>query len=199
MQEADVAHRDVLREFPRRARIGFRLEVFLGIRHRLNRLVGVHPFALQFCPTSSAINLALSAVMLLLFGRHKGRFLRSSSSRELPVLDAVRLVGMRAEAALAVGFVVLEVALEPHTWLSPSNARMCVAMRSRNQRSWLMTTAQPAKLSSASSSARRVSTSRSLVGSSSNRRLPPRISFARWTRLRSPPDRCRPWLLLALP
>ena len=46
-------------------------------------------------------------------------------------------------------------------------------MRSRNQRSWLMTTAQPAKLSSASSSARSVSTSRSLVGSSSSSRLLP--------------------------
>ena len=38
---------------------------------------------------------------------------------------------------------------------------MCVAMRSRNQRSCVITTAQPGKLSSASSSARRVSTSRS--------------------------------------
>ena len=46
-------------------------------------------------------------------------------------------------------------------------------MRSRNQRSWLMTTAQPAKLRSASSSARSVSTSRSLVGSSRSSRLPP--------------------------
>ena len=44
-------------------------------------------------------------------------------------------------------------------------------MRSRNQRSWLMTTAQPAKDSSASSSARSVSTSRSLVGSSSSSRF----------------------------
>ena len=62
-------------------------------------------------------------------------------------------------------------------------------MRSRNQRSWLMTTAQPAKLSSASSSDRSVSTSRSLVGSSSSSRLLPFFSsFARWTRLRSPPD-----------
>ena len=62
-------------------------------------------------------------------------------------------------------------------------------MRSRNQRSWLMTTAQPAKFSSASSSARSVSTSRSLVGSSSSSRLLPFFSsFARWTRLRSPPD-----------
>src|SRR5262245_29115117 len=30
-----------------------------------------------------------------------------------------------------------------YTWLSPSNARMCVHTRSRNQRSWLMITAQP--------------------------------------------------------
>ena len=43
-----------------------------------------------------------------------------------------------------------------------------------------MTTAQPAKFISASSSARSVSTSRSLVGSSSNSKLPPlRNSFAR--------------------
>ena len=42
---------------------------------------------------------------------------------------------------------------------------------------------------SASSSARSVSTSRSLVGSSSSSRLPPlRSSFARWMRFRSPPE-----------
>ena len=67
---------------------------------------------------------------------------------------------------------------------------MCVAIRSRNQRSCEITTAQPAKSSSASSSARSVSTSRSFVGSSSSSRLPPqRRSFARWTRFRSPPER----------
>ena len=43
---------------------------------------------------------------------------------------------------------------------------------------WLITTAQPAKASSASSSARRVSTSRSLVGSSSSRTLPPDLEGA---------------------
>src|SRR5581483_1928063 len=74
--------------------------------------------------------------------------------------------------------------------LLPSNARMCVATRSRNQRSWVITTAQPAKSSSASSSARSVSTSRSFVGSSRRSTLPPlRSSFARCTRLRSPPER----------
>ena len=52
-----------------------------------------------------------------------------------------------------------------------------------------ITTAQPAKARSASSSALNVSTSRSLVGSSSSKTLlPARSSFARWTRLRSPPD-----------
>ena len=62
-------------------------------------------------------------------------------------------------------------------------------MRSRNQRSWEITTAQPGKPSSASSSARRVSTSRSLVGSSSSSTLPPDFStLARCTRLRSPPE-----------
>src|SRR5205823_9551768 len=74
--------------------------------------------------------------------------------------------------------------------LFPSKARMWVATRSRNQRSWVITTAQPANSSRASSSARSVSTSRSLVGSSSRRTLPPeRSSFARWTRFRSPPER----------
>ena len=70
-------------------------------------------------------------------------------------------------------------------------------MRSRNQRSCEITTAQPAKSSSASSSARSVSTSRSFVGSSSSSTLPPeRSSFARWTRLRSPPLRSDDALLL---
>src|SRR5262245_8471112 len=72
---------------------------------------------------------------------------------------------------------------------SPSKARMCVATRSRNQRSCVITTAQPAKSSSASSSARSVSTSRSFVGSSRSSTLAPLFSiFARWTRFRSPPD-----------
>src|SRR5260221_12194383 len=60
-----------------------------------------------------------------------------------------------------------------NTCESPSNARMCVQTRSRNQRSCEIITAQPPKFSSASSSARRVLMSRSLVGSSNNRRLPP--------------------------
>ena len=56
---------------------------------------------------------------------------------------------------------------------SPSNARMCVAMRSRNQRSCEITSTLPANSSSASSSARSVSTSRSFDGSSSSSTLPP--------------------------
>ena len=63
------------------------------------------------------------------------------------------------------------------TLLSPSNARMWVATRSRNQRSWEMTMAQPANCSIASSRARRVLTSRSFVGSSRRRTLAP--SFRR--------------------
>ena len=46
-------------------------------------------------------------------------------------------------------------------------------MRSRNQRSWLITTAHPPNSSNASSRARNVPTSRSLVGSSRSRTLPP--------------------------
>src|SRR5687767_945202 len=36
------------------------------------------------------------------------------SPRQLAVLDPVRLVGLRAKPALAIGFVVFVVALEPH-------------------------------------------------------------------------------------
>ena len=50
---------------------------------------------------------------------------------------------------------------------------MCVAMRSRNQRSCEITMTLPANSSSASSSARSVSTSRSFDGSSSSSTLPP--------------------------
>jgi len=53
----------------------------------------------------------------------------------------------------------------------------------------MMTTAQAGNLLMPSSSARSVSTSRSFDGSSSRSTLPAeRIIFARWTRLRSPPD-----------
>ena len=101
----------------------------------------------------------------------------------------MRAVGLVAEQRAAVLLVGLEVALEPRDCESPSNASTCVATRSRNQRSWEMTTAQPANASSASSSARSVSTSRSLVGSSSSSTLPPeRRSLARCRRLRSPPE-----------
>ena len=66
---------------------------------------------------------------------------------------------------------------------------MWVAIRSRNHRSWEITTAQPGNSSSASSNDWRVSTSRSLVGSSSSNRLPPIFSVsARFNRFRSPPD-----------
>ena len=85
-------------------------------------------------------------------------------------------------------------------WESPSNARMWVAIRSRNHRSCEITTAQPGKSISASSSAPSVSTSRSLVGSSRSRTFPPeRSSFARWTRFRSPPRDPDQLLLVAAP
>src|SRR5437773_1142632 len=57
---------------------------------------------------------------------------------------------------------------------------MCVAIRSRNQRSCEMTTAHPAKFSKASSNARSVFTSRSLVGSSSRRTFAPSFSIFAW-------------------
>ncbi len=39
---------------------------------------------------------------------------RTDLTRQFAVLDAVRLIGVRAEAAMAIGFVVLVVAFEPH-------------------------------------------------------------------------------------
>ena len=66
-----------------------------------------------------------------------------------------------------------------------------MAIRSRNQRSWLITMTLPGNSSSASSSARSVSTSRSLDGSSSSSTLPPAMRvLARCRRPRSPPDNC---------
>jgi hypothetical protein len=56
------------------------------------------------------------------------------------------------------------------------------------------------KLSSASSRARRVFTSRSLVGSSSSSTLAPDLKIlARWTRLRSPPDSVPTFFCWSLP
>ena len=68
----------------------------------------------------------------------------------------------------------------PGSHRSPSHARMCVATRSRNQRSWEMTTAQPGKLQQrVLQRLANVSTSRSFVGSSSSSRLPPCLSVRR--------------------
>ncbi len=63
-----------------------------------------------------------------------------------------------------------------------------------------MITAQPAKFSRASSSARKVLTSKSLVGSSKSNTLPPSLSaMARWSRFRSPPERTPTFLLWSPP
>ena len=71
----------------------------------------------------------------------------------------------------------------------PSQARMWVATRSRNQRSCEVMTEQPGNASSASSRLSSVSVSRSFVGSSRSSRFPPCLSVrARFRRLRSPPE-----------
>src|SRR6187399_1369927 len=43
----------------------------------------------------------------------------SALPRQLPILDAMRLIGFGAQAALAIGLVVLVVALEPHDLAVP--------------------------------------------------------------------------------
>jgi|GEM_PF-5321195 len=60
---------------------------------------------------------------------------------ELLVTDAVRLVGFGAEAALAVRFVGFVVPLEVlDVRIAFEGKEVGGAMRSRTQRSWLMTT-----------------------------------------------------------
>ncbi len=107
-----------------------------------------------------------TAVLLLRYGRAE-RPIRCGSSASAPRVS-------RTQSAYSSKLPSNHVTCE-----SPSKARMCVATRSRNQRSCEITTAQPAKSSSASSSARSVSTSRSFVGSSSSSRLPPRAQQLR--------------------
>jgi hypothetical protein len=101
----------------------------------------------------------------------------------------MRLVGGGAELLAPERLVVGDVALEEADLAVALEGQDVRPMRSRNQRSWLMTTTQPGNDSSPASSARNVSTSRSLVGSSSSSTLPPDwSSLARWTRFLSPPD-----------
>ena len=67
---------------------------------------------------------------------------------------------------------------------------MCVAILSRNIRSWEITTTQPGKSRSAFSKLPKVSTSKSFVGSSSSKRFPPCLSVrARFNLFLSPPDK----------
>ena len=111
--------------------------------------------------------------------------------REALIFDLVGLIGVDAETPLLVRFVILVIAFEPFDMaVASSKASIWVAMRSRNQRSWLMIMAQLRQIPPAPFPApRSVSTSRSLVGSSSKSRLAPDFSIlARCTRLRSPPD-----------
>jgi hypothetical protein len=120
----------------------------------------------------------------------------AGSARRL-IADPGRVERVVALAGPQVLLVLRVAARVPHRLRVPSNARMWVATRSRNHRSWLVITAHPAKSSSASSSDRSVSTSRSLVGSSSSSRFASFCSsFARWMRLRSPPEQDADVLLL---
>ena len=110
-------------------------------------------------------------------------------SLQFAVSHPVRGVRACAEALAAILFVVADIADEPahiailfkgqHMGANPVEEPAVVADDS----------AQPAKFSSASSSARSVLTSMSLVGSSSSITLAPSVSIlARCTRLRSPPE-----------
>jgi len=107
------------------------------------------------------------------------------------VFDAVRLVGFGAEATAAVGFVIGVVALEPH--------RLAVALEGEDVGGDAVQ--EPAVVGDDDGAAgiveerlfkraQRVDV-KIVVGSSRRSRLAPSFSiFARWTRLRSPPDNC---------
>ena len=101
-------------------------------------------------------------------------FVACLRARERAVLDAVRLVGFGAEALVAVDLVVAEVAFE-RTALRcrlRTRARAWRCGRGTNDRGRSPPRNRGTR-DSASSSARSVSTSRSLVGSSSSSTLPP--------------------------
>ena len=117
-----------------------------------------------------------SSVRLRRVSPRDPRRVRRSAGRGQPAVgDALGPVGLLAQACAAGGpRTPGSCPRTTSTWLSPSKARMWVAMRSRNQRSWRDDhRAAGERRASASSSARSVSTSRSLVGSSSSSRLPP--------------------------
>jgi hypothetical protein len=88
---------------------------------------------------------------------------KSALAGEAAVRHPVRTSRLESKPSDLVGLVVGEVAFVPEplrsSSSSPSHARMCVAIRSRNQRSCEMTTAQPGNSSKASSSDWSVSTS----------------------------------------
>ena len=112
------------------------------------------------------------------------------SAGERLVLDAVRLHGLLALAALVVLACTPGSCLRTRPPASRPRRRGCgwrcgrgTSDRARSR------PRSPGNSSSASSSARSVSMSRSLVGSSSSSTLPPDFStLARCTRLRSPPE-----------
>jgi len=93
-----------------------------------------------------------------------GTALQMSPASQLPILNPVRYFGFRLpDAPFDLLHSPNNSLSNQTTLLSPSKASMCVAIRSKNHLSCDITTAHPAKFSKASSKARSVFTSRSLV------------------------------------
>ncbi|EUA76471.1 putative aBC transporter, ATP-binding protein [Mycobacterium xenopi 4042] len=121
---------------------------------------------------------------------------RPSVAGEPSMGHPMRARGFSPQPDDLVLFVCGEVAFEPIPLrgiaFRASHARTWVATRSRNHRSWAVTTTHPGNSPIAFSSDSSVSVSKSLVGSSSSSTLPPCLRVrARLSRLRSPPENNR--------
>jgi hypothetical protein len=112
-------------------------------------------------------------------------------SSELPVLDPMRLVRRPPQPFLAVFLVIGIVPFEPHNAAVPLKSQDVGCDPIQKPPVMADDDRTAAEIfQGLPPSARRVFTSRSLVGSSNKSTLAPDFSIrARWTRLRSPPDR----------
>ena len=123
-----------------------------------------------------------------------------SVADERLVAQAVRLVGVDAETLVAVGLVVAEVALPPSGFGLPLEGEHVGGDAVEEPAVVADDHGAAGEGQQRVLEARNVSTSRSLVGSSSRRTLPPlRSTLASSTRLRSPPESWPTFFCWSLP
>jgi hypothetical protein len=69
LQKAHITNGNVMRELPRRARVGLGLVILVRVGHGLDGLVGVHPLALQPLPDQFGNAFGLICVHRFSFNR----------------------------------------------------------------------------------------------------------------------------------